>query len=217
MGLHFLNPIFWWGALAAAVPIIVHLIHRRRTKTVRFAMLDFILQSQKRKTRKFRLKEWLLLAVRTAMVLALVGMGAHPVVTQAAETFGRAYPSHLVVIVDTSMSMRFADGDRTRFDTGVAWLKSLLAPMRGTNLAVLTTNPDEASEAGAQTFSPGPEEATEILDALRPTYGEADILGALQRAYGMLRVFPGSAGSGKEILFLTTDRRTAGRRSPRAG
>ena len=203
MGFHFLNPIFWWGALAAAVPIIVHLIHRRRTKTVQFAMLDFILQSQKRKTRKFRLKEWLLLAVRTAMVLALVGLGAHPVVIQAAETLGRAYPSHLAVIVDTSMSMRFSDGDRTRFDTGVAWLKSLLAPMRGTNLAVLTTNPDEASEAGAQTFSPGSEKAMEFLDALRPTYGEADILGALQRAYGMLRIFPGGAGLGKEILFLT--------------
>ncbi len=194
----FLNPIFLWGAVAVAAPILVHLIHRRRTRTVRFALMEFLLQSQKRKARRFKLKEWLLLAIRTAMILSLVGLGAHPVVTQAADMAGRAYPSHLVAIVDTSMSMRFAGGDGTRFDTAKAWLKSLLAPMRGTNVAVLST---EANAAGV--FSPGPEEAVRALDDLRPAYGEADVLGAFQRAFGMLRAFPGGVGGGKEILFLT--------------
>ncbi|MDP6086803.1 MAG: BatA domain-containing protein, partial [Nitrospinota bacterium] len=73
----FLNPIFLWGAVGAAVPIFVHLIHRRRTRTVRFALMEFLLQSQKRKSRRFKLKEWLLLAIRTAMILCLVGLGAH--------------------------------------------------------------------------------------------------------------------------------------------
>ena len=198
----FLNPIFLWGAVGAAVPIFVHLIHRRRTRTVRFALMEFLLQSQKRKSRRFKLKEWLLLAIRTAMILCLVGLGAHPVVTQAADTAGRAYPSHLVAIVDTSMSMRFAGGDGTRFDTAKAWLKSLLAPMRGTNVAVLSAEAN-ASGLAAGVFSPGPEEAVRALDDLRPAYGEADVLGAFQRAFGMLRAFPGGLGGGKEILFLT--------------
>ncbi|MFQ5913057.1 MAG: BatA domain-containing protein [Nitrospinota bacterium] len=203
MGIHFLNPIFLWGALAAAVPIIVHFIHRRRTRTVRFALMDFILQSQKRRARRFRLKEWLLLAIRTAMVLALVGLGAHPVLTQAADLGGRAFPSHLVILLDTSMSMRFADEEGLRFDVAKDWLKTVLAPMRGTNIAVLTTESDVSGRPAAEGFTPGPEAALRTLDALRPTSGEADVLRAFQRAFGLLRTVPGAGGTGKEILFLT--------------
>ncbi|MEE8109836.1 MAG: BatA domain-containing protein [bacterium] len=203
MGFQFLNPIFLWGALAAAVPILVHLIHRRRTRTVRFAMLDFILQSQKRKARRFRLKEWLLLAIRIAMVIALVGLGAQPVWTQAADTLGPAFPSHLVVILDTSMSMRFADEEGARFETAKNWLKALLAPMRGTNIAVLSTGSDGSARPASEAFTPGPEEAIRTLDVLEPTYGEADILRGFQRAFGLLRTVPGGGGLGKEILFLT--------------
>ncbi|MBI2880089.1 MAG: BatA domain-containing protein [Candidatus Tectomicrobia bacterium] len=204
MSFQFLNPVFLWGAAAAAVPVLVHLIHRRRTRTIRFAMLDFILQSQKRKARRFRLKEWILLAIRTATVLALVGLGAQPVLTQAADTGGRSAPSHLLVVLDTSMSMRFADEQGVRFDLAKGWLRGLLSPLRGTNIAVLTTDAEEAAPAGVRSgFTPGPEETLRVLDSLRPTYGEADVLGAFQRAFGLLRTVPGGQGAGKEILFLT--------------
>jgi uncharacterized membrane protein len=171
-------------------------------------MLDFILQSQKRKARRFRLKEWLLLAIRTAMVLALAGLGAHPVVTQAADlrgesTLGHAYPSHLVLILDTSMSMRFQDGEGVRFETAKEWLKGLVSPMRGTNIAVLTTDSTVSRQPAVEVFTPGPREALRALNAVQPTYGEANVLGAFQSAFGLLRTFPGGLGGGKEILFLT--------------
>jgi hypothetical protein len=99
--------------------------------------------------------------------------------------------------------MRFQDGEGVRFEAAKEWLKGLVSPMRGTNIAVLTTDSTGARQPAVEVLTPGPREAVQALNALQPTYGEADILGAFQRAFGMLRAFPGGLGGGKEILFLT--------------
>jgi len=76
--LTFLNPAFLWGALAASIPVIIHLINRRRARVVQFPTIKFVLRSERRVARKYRVKQWLLLALRTLILFLLTTALAEP-------------------------------------------------------------------------------------------------------------------------------------------
>ena len=54
---------------AAAVPVIIHLLNRKRYVVVNWAAMRFLLAAQKKNVRRLKLEQWLLLAVRTLLVL----------------------------------------------------------------------------------------------------------------------------------------------------
>jgi hypothetical protein len=63
------------AAIAGAVvsiPIIIHLLNRRRFKVVTWAAMRFLLAAQKKNSRRMRIEQLLLLIVRCAIVLLLV-------------------------------------------------------------------------------------------------------------------------------------------------
>src|SRR5579871_6124133 len=60
------------AAGAAAVPVVIHLLNRRRYRIVDWAAMRFLLAAQKQNLRRLRLEQWLLLAVRTLILLLLV-------------------------------------------------------------------------------------------------------------------------------------------------
>src|SRR2546423_11383288 len=72
--------VFFGGPVAAAavagaavsVPILIHLLNRRRFRIVPWAAMRFLLAAQRKNTRRMRLGQLLLLVVRTTLVLLLV-------------------------------------------------------------------------------------------------------------------------------------------------
>ena len=56
----------------ASIPIIIHILNRRRFKTVNWAAMEFLLRALKRNRRRLRFEQWLLLAMR-CLVLAMLG------------------------------------------------------------------------------------------------------------------------------------------------
>jgi hypothetical protein len=48
--MHFLSPSLLWFLLAAAVPVVIHLVNRRRHKTIEWAAMQFLLNA----TRQYR-------------------------------------------------------------------------------------------------------------------------------------------------------------------
>ena len=98
----FLSPLFLLGAVAAAVPIVLHLLRREPEPRVRFAAVGFLKRAPVEHTERRRLREWLLLALRvTALALLAVGF-ARPYVPAAASGAGAR---GLVVALDVSASM----------------------------------------------------------------------------------------------------------------
>src|SRR5438045_9100998 len=70
----FITPAFFAaGLLLASVPIIIHILNRRRFKTVNWAAMEFLLRALKRNRRRLRFEQWLLLAVR-CLVLTFLGL-----------------------------------------------------------------------------------------------------------------------------------------------
>jgi len=51
------------AAGAASIPIVIHLLNRRRFRIVQWAAMRFLLAAQKKNTRRMRLEQLLLLAV----------------------------------------------------------------------------------------------------------------------------------------------------------
>src|SRR5687768_3578543 len=94
---------------AVALPILAHLIFRRRSRPVDLGTLRFLKVAVRRDTRRRRLKRWLLLALRLGCVVLLVLLFARP---YRAETVGGG-AGLTVVLIDRSASMaRERDGER---------------------------------------------------------------------------------------------------------
>ena len=68
------------GAAAAliALPIIIHLLNRRRFKTVTWAAMDFLMRAMRKNRRRLEFEQWILLAMRCLLVFLLRLVLARP-------------------------------------------------------------------------------------------------------------------------------------------
>ena len=104
---HFFNPAFVaGGACLIAAPIVIHLINRMRYRRVRFAAMEFLLQSQQRNQRRLLLEQLLLLLLRILIVSGLVLLISRLILDPAQMSIFRGAQSHHVVLLDDSLSMR---------------------------------------------------------------------------------------------------------------
>jgi hypothetical protein len=106
----FLPGAYWFaiaGALAAAGPVIIHLLNRRRFRVVEWGAMDLLLEALSRSRRMLHLRDVLLLLLRCA-ALTLFGLAlARPFFTSAAGTARPNAPVHAVLLVDNSLSMGY--------------------------------------------------------------------------------------------------------------
>ncbi len=111
----FLNLAFLVGLVAAAVPIIIHLLNRRRVKRVKFSSLEFLDEVNKQRMRRINLRRILILVLRTLAILALVFAFARPTL-RSGLLFAGSAPKNVVVCLDASYSMGAAMETETAFD-----------------------------------------------------------------------------------------------------
>ena len=101
-GLSFLSPLFLIGVIAAAVPVLLHLFHRKTEVVIDFPAVSLLKRAPVQQHRRRRLRELLLLALRVAALLLLALSFARPYFARAVA------PDSIpltVIAVDTSMSM----------------------------------------------------------------------------------------------------------------
>src|SRR5215472_17744958 len=84
---------------AVALPILAHLIFRRRARPVDLGTLRFLKIAVRQDTRRRWLKRWLLLALRVGCVVLLVLLFARPF---RAELLGGGDTGLTVVLIDRS-------------------------------------------------------------------------------------------------------------------
>ena len=111
MPLFFLHPIYLYGLIAASIPLLIHLLNRRKIKRLRFPAVRFVLLSQRRIARTYRLRHWILLALRTLAVFLLVLLLSHPIFQTGVGLSAGGGPLSLVVILDNSLSMKWSRED----------------------------------------------------------------------------------------------------------
>jgi hypothetical protein len=111
MGLTFLAPLFLAGALAAAVPIYLHLVQRERKDAVEFPSLMFLQRIPYRSVRRQRIRHWALLALRCLALLLLATAFARPFFRRGPDLAagGAGAAREVVVLLDRSYSMGYGD------------------------------------------------------------------------------------------------------------
>lgn len=105
----FLAPLYALAALAIAGPIILHLIRRQPKGRTQFSSLMFLQPSPPRITRRSRLDNLLLLALRALAIVLISIAFARPFLRNAAFVPDELVGRTIVVLVDTSASMQRAD------------------------------------------------------------------------------------------------------------
>jgi hypothetical protein len=93
------------GLALVGVPTLIHLLSRRRARRVRFAPMELLLRSQKRTARSIRLRQLLLLLLRTLFVFALCAAVLRPLWLAAAEAASTTAPVAVIFVIDQSASM----------------------------------------------------------------------------------------------------------------
>ena len=107
----FLSPLFFSALGAIAIPVLVHLIQRERSRVVQFPSLMFLQRIPYQSVRRRRIRHWLLLAMRAAAIVLLALAFARPffrpgaLATAAAAAGAR----EVVILLDQSASMGYDD------------------------------------------------------------------------------------------------------------
>lgn len=180
----FLNGILLAGAAALAIPVLIHLFHKSRFRVVPWGAMHLLESVLRRNSRRVRLEQLLLLAVRASIPVVLALCMARPVLTGLAPLLGEARSS-VVLVLDDSYSMEAGTGGRTNFQEAqdvAARILEQLPP--GSEAAVVPLS------GGAR---PLVEELTTDLERLRGElarlrggFGSADVPGALAAARALL-------------------------------
>ncbi|MBC7792463.1 MAG: BatA domain-containing protein [Clostridia bacterium] len=194
--LTFLYPYLLGGAALASLPVIIHLIGRRRAPVVRFAAFDFLMAVNKRLAKRERLRQFLLLLLRTLAILALVFAAARPMPKRlaAAGTGAR----RLAIVLDASASMRFVRQGKPLLDTAKHDVRDLVSHLAPGDMATLII-------AGRE-VTPVFQSPTLALAAVRAAVekvtvaeGVANLGTAIDRALAQL----GSDGSNATLVVVT--------------
>lgn len=187
----FLYPVFLIGALAAAVPIVLHLLRRDVAPEVPFSAVRLLRPGRIERTRQRRLSDLLLLAARVAALLLLAAAFARPYVAAGPDPA----PLHIVAL-DRSFSM----GAPGQFERAAALARAAIdEAARGQSVAVLAF--DDRAEVIAEAGSAA--DARAAVDALRPGDGGTRFGPMVARAVEL-------AGGGAATLIVITDLQRSG-------
>ena len=156
----FLYPVFLAGAVAVAIPIVLHLLRRDNARDVPFSAVRLLRQSPLPTSQRRRLRDLLLLAARVLALLLLAAAFARPYL---AGSSAAASPI-LIVALDRSFSMdgpgRFADAlKRARAAVDQARAGERVAVIAFDDRADVLAEPGTAAAARA------------ALSRVKPTYG----------------------------------------------
>ncbi len=133
----FLNPLVLLGLAAAAIPVLLHLLNLRKLKTIDFSSLTFLKELQKTKIRKLKLKQILLLILRTLIVVFIVLAFARPTIESSLPGLGARAKSSVVILLDNSFSMDIADERGVRLKQAREAVLSILASLEDGDEAAL--------------------------------------------------------------------------------
>lgn len=168
----FLNPGLLLGGLLIASPILIHLLNRRRFRTVAWAAMDFLLQAQQRNRRRILIEDLILLLLRCLAVILLTLVVARPLLQpgRVVGALAEMRTEH-VLILDDSPSMEQRLGARTMFETVrsdlLAFVQGLAAERPGDALTLLTTSdPKRPLLSGHHVTLNTPGEVAGVLESI---------------------------------------------------
>ncbi len=207
MPITLLNPGLLWGAAIASAPIIIHLLHRRRFKIIRWAAMKFLLASQKKNNRRIKLEHLILLLIRVWVLLLVALAIMHPVLksNHLASLALAASERHVVLLVDRSFSMAQQIGTHSAFEQvreGIRQIIDTLNDGDKVSLLAFSDQPEWIIREPSFNFDSVRSELVKLEVAHRNT----DVISALCEAAS----FVSKSKTAKREVYIFTDLQSSG-------
>ena len=125
------------GGLLATGPILIHILFRRRYRTLDFAAMRFLLESLRRTKQRMRLEELILIALRVLLCL-LVGLTLADIRAESLLP-GRAAPTAHVFVLDDSFSFGQQAGEETLFSKAAAGVADIISSLPDNDMVAIVS------------------------------------------------------------------------------
>ncbi len=196
----FLNPLMLFGLAAASLPILIHLLNLRRLRTVEFSSLRFLKELQRTSIRRVRIRQWLLLLLRTLLIVALVLSFSRPALRGTAAGFvGTRATTAMLIILDDSPSMGIRTEHGVAFAQAQSMAEHIIARAREGDEISLTRASDFAHSDRLISFR-RQEDAVATLRTLEPTLEHVPFQKIISSGSALLAR---STATNKELYLLT--------------
>jgi hypothetical protein len=193
----FLNPIALIALGAALIPLAIHLLQRGQTHPLPFSNLQFLRTLHHSRMRRMRLRQWLLLLLRT-LALALIALAfSRPSYQTQGGWWGTPPSIAAVVLLDRSFSTAYRAAAGRHFDQLRLQAERLLDhfnPRDEINVFTFDAEPVLLGDGK------DPEALRARLQELTPSAGPTNIENALQAATERLA---GRTARRQEVYLLT--------------
>lgn len=134
----FLSPAMLWWLPAAALPLAIHFWTRRRFREAPWAAMEYLLRAIDSSRRRLFVEQWLLLALRTLIVLLIVLAIAEPLLEAPMFVSPGGVRTLRILVLDGSFSMAYRPGEKTRFDRAKEIAQQIVGESRdGDGFAVI--------------------------------------------------------------------------------
>jgi hypothetical protein len=203
--LPFVTPwLFAAGAAAVSIPIIIHLLNRRRFRVQAWAAMEFLLAAHRRNVRKLKLQRWLLLLLRClALLLLAAGIAQFlPPGSVLGAILGNASNLTLVVWDNAYTTQYQPAGGKNIFERSQALLTQWLAsPNAHGRVAIISGS----TKSGGLLPQPTPDLAMagRLAARQKATDAAVNLAGGLKRALVLLQKQKKRAG--RKRVWLLAD------------
>lgn len=201
-----LYPIFLFGAVAAGLPILIHLLTRKNKKTVIFSDLRLLQKIDAEESPRYKWENFILMMLRALVCILLAFLFCQPVMKSGEggiRSPGRG--TAVAVVLDNSRSMGASEGGVKRYEKAREKALEIVDQLRGEDEAfvVFASSRTRASHA---TPSPYREEVREAIEKSEATPFSSSFGTAVQLALdGLLK----SGLPNREIYLFTDGQRDA--------
>src|SRR5687768_12692952 len=195
------------GLLLASVPIIIHLLNRRRFRLVEWAPMKYLHLTIKTNRRRMRIEQLLLLIVRTLVVALLFVALARPALSASGLggwLASRARTSR-VIVIDDSLSTGYQAERRSAFESAREAAAQVVRAIGAQDAVtvVRTSRPDEPLVREASVSDPS--KLLSQLSALAPADSACDWAAVFKHLDNVLSA---ATHPQKELIVLTDLRRS---------
>lgn len=177
------NPAFLWMIPLAGIPVLFHLFYRIRKKDMLFSSLMFFQMSDPRMNSRKRIREWLVLLLRTLLLLFLM-LALSGLVWLGGQGSGQVAQ---VVIIDNSGSMAGpSTGGSAKLSRALGAAAALLADMTTGDAAAIVTTVADISAVLPEGLSSDMRSLRAAIDRIKATEASGSPANAFLHAISLL-------------------------------
>lgn len=194
--MNFLNPAVLFALGAAALPVLIHLLSRRRAKEVAFPSIEFLERMKTDRMRRLRLKQILLILLRTLIIIMVVLAFARPAVNSAFQKNAR---TSAVIIIDSSASMEYVHNGEVLFDAALRRAGEILDILGKDDMAAVILSTDVPALLGPGMTA----DKKELADALSKVKNSLTVSNATLSFSMAVDMLSSTADPNREIFYIT--------------